>query len=270
MTARWRHARRLAAACGTAGALLLALAGPASAAEQQPAAAPVPAVASSPPAAAPALPPYVPAVPPPSFRALPPGTGQVVRALPTRRWCPQVYCAQLEAWQRGPRGYWWRAAIAGRGYAVRAQTGPRGFGEYGVKREGSGHTPTGIYAMVTTFSTGPNPGTRMRWRQRLATSVVSGQAGPLYNTWIEQPGRRDGARPSMRYGLWTSYNNSRMVPGVGAAPLPGFGSGIFVHSTSPTRPYAPTAGCVASDPANLAWLLRWLRPVYRPRILLDR
>ena len=71
-------------------------------------------------------------------------------------------------------------------------------------------TPVGVYRIKVTFSTTPgNPG-RMPWRRRLPTSTVTDRNGPLYNTWIEEPGRTDGDRPSMRWGFVVDYNNVRL------------------------------------------------------------
>ena len=132
-------------------------------------------------------------------------------------------------------------------------------------------TPTGVYAIATTFSIGANPGTKMRWRQRLATTTVSNRYGRYYNTWIEERGRTDGTRLAMRYGLWVAYNNPRLTPGVGPAPVRGAGSGIFFHVGKPGYEYRPSEGCVQLVRVeDMRWLLLWLDPAARPRILLNR
>jgi len=41
---------------------------------------------------------------------------------------------------------------------------------------------------------------------------VSASSGRYYNTWIEQRGRTDGARPSMRYGLVVDFNRAYNPP----------------------------------------------------------
>ena len=212
----------------------------------------------------------VPAVPA-AVQALPATTRQAIRATRTNRWCAQVYCTQVRAWERNAAGEWRRVAIAGRAYAVRSQIGPAGFAPPGAKRQGDMRTPTGVYGIATTFSVGPNPGTTMPWRQRLATTTVSNKYGRYYNTWIQERGRTDGTRPAMRYGLWVAYNNPRLAPGVGPAPLRGAGSGIFFHVGRPGYEYRPSEGCVQLvNTADMRWLMLWLKPESRPRILLNR
>ena len=149
---------------------------------------------------------------------------------------------------------------------MRAVVGPHGFGK---QRAGDGRTPIGTYRIVTTFSTDRrNPGTQMPWRRRQPTTVVSDVPGPLYNTWYEERGRRDGARPAMRYGFWISWNNPRLIPGRGPAPLQGRGSGIFLHSPPSRDPWKPTQGCVQVSARHAGWLVRWLDPQARPRVVL--
>lgn len=143
--------------------------------------------------------------------------------------------------------------------------GPRGWGK---RRQDDGRTPTGVYRIEVTFSTTPgNPG-RMRWRRRLPTSTVTDEDGPLYNTWIEEPGRTDGDRPSMRWGFVVDYNHVRLRPGVGPAPAPGLGSGIFYHTSRPGHRWEPSEGCTRlEDPGDMRWLLTWLRPGAHPRVV---
>jgi L,D-peptidoglycan transpeptidase YkuD (ErfK/YbiS/YcfS/YnhG family) len=208
---------------------------------------------------------------PAAVQALPLTTRQAVRVTRTNRWCSRIYCTQVHAWQRNSAGQWNRIAISSRALAVRSQIGPAGFAPAGRKRQGDMRTPTGVYRIATTFSVGPNPGTKMPWRQRLATTTVSNRYGRYYNTWIQERGRTDGTRPAMRYGLWVAYNNPRLTPGVGPAPVRGLGSGIFFHVGKPGYEYQPSEGCVQlPNVADMKWLMLWLDPKFRPRILLNR
>ena len=94
------------------------------------------------------------------------------------------------------------------------------------------------------------------------------QDGPLYNTWIEEPGRTDGDRPSMRWGLVVDYNHVRLRPGLGPAPVPDAGSGIFYHTSRPRHRWEPSEGCTrVEDPRDMRWLLSWLRPEANPRVV---
>jgi L,D-peptidoglycan transpeptidase YkuD (ErfK/YbiS/YcfS/YnhG family) len=200
-------------------------------------------------------------------RALPADTTQVIRTTQTHTWCRQVYCTKTEAWEKID-GRWRVAKGPGRdGRAVfRSTIGPRGFAPVGKRREDDGRTPSGIYSIAVTFSaTAKNPGA-MPWRQRKPGSYVSSSHGKNYNTWLESGS--GGTRPSMQYGFWVGYNNPRLVPGLGPKPVPGLGSGIFYHTSWPHGRWIPTIGCTQiGEPAQMKWVLQWLRPQADPRVL---
>jgi L,D-peptidoglycan transpeptidase YkuD (ErfK/YbiS/YcfS/YnhG family) len=195
----------------------------------------------------------------PSFaRAVPASTSQVVRTISSRRWCRRVYCTLTQAWQKDATGWHLMRQF-------RSTIGSRGWGK---QREGDRRSPTGVYRIKVTFSTGSAAPGPMPWRRRRATSVVSAAAGPDYNTWLEVPGVRSGNRPSMRWGWVVDYNHVRLSPGVGPRPAPGKGSGIFYHTSKPGHRWSPTAGCTqVGDPAAMRWLVRWLRPGADPRVV---
>jgi L,D-peptidoglycan transpeptidase YkuD (ErfK/YbiS/YcfS/YnhG family) len=192
---------------------------------------------------------------------LPARTRQVVRTVSSRRWCAHRWCTVTQAWHKGPDGGWRMLR------SFRSTIGPNGFGK---RREGDMRSPSGVYRIVLTFSTGRRAPGAMPWRRRLPTSNVTGQAGRFYNTWIEEPGRTDGDRPSMRYGFWIDYNNPRVRAGAGPRPVPGRGSGIFYHTSRPGQRWIPTAGCTQlGDPRSMRWVVRWLRPAAHPRVVQD-
>ncbi|HUP99155.1 MAG TPA: hypothetical protein VM093_01725 [Aeromicrobium sp.] len=191
--------------------------------------------------------------------SLPTSTRQVVRTISTRRWCTEVYCTVTQAWERQPDGRW----VTVRQF--RSAIGPTGWGK---RTQDDGGTPDGVFRIKITFSTGSqNPG-RMPWRRRLPTSTVDEKPGPTYNTWIEEPDRTDGDRPSMRYGFVVDYNHVRLRPGVGPAPVPDAGSGIFYHTSRPGHRWEPSEGCTRiEDPEAMRWLLTWLEPDAHPRVV---
>lgn len=189
--------------------------------------------------------------------AVPARTTQVVRTISSHRWCRQIYCTVTQAWQKEDGT--WRLLRQ-----FRSTIGPRGWGK---THEGDMRSPTGVFRITVTFSTSTRPGP-MPWRKRRPTSIVSSRPGPNYNTWLEVPGVTSGNRPSMRWGWWTSYNNSRLTPGKGPAPVPGKGSGIFYHTSKPGARWAPTQGCTqVGNPKSMHWLVHWLRPRANPRIV---
>jgi L,D-peptidoglycan transpeptidase YkuD (ErfK/YbiS/YcfS/YnhG family) len=191
---------------------------------------------------------------------LPQRTTQVVRTVSSRDYCRRVWCTVTQAWERVDGEWRMRREF-------RSTIGSNGWGK---QREGDGRSPVGVYRIKVTFTTQPtNPGL-MPWRQRRATSIVSSSAGSNYNTWLEVPGVTSGNRPSMRSGWVVDFNHVRLRPGAGAAPVQGKGSGIFYHTSKPGARWAPTAGCTqVGNPRSMRWLLTWLRPGARPRVVQD-
>jgi L,D-peptidoglycan transpeptidase YkuD (ErfK/YbiS/YcfS/YnhG family) len=195
-------------------------------------------------------------------RPLPSGTTQVVRTVSRHRYCDDVWCTVTQAWEKDADGQWekvreFRSTIASRGW--------------GKRREGDYRSPGGVFRIKVTFTTSPdNPG-EMPWRRRHPTSIVSSSAGSNYNTWLEVAKVTSGDRPSMRSGWVVDYNHVRLRPGVGPRPVPGRGSGIFYHTSKPGHRWAPTAGCTqVGNPKQMRWLLAWLRPEARPRVVQNR
>src|SRR4051812_27069239 len=130
---------------------------------------------------------------------VPATTTQVVRTIRTNHWCGAVYCTVTKAWAK-VNGQWHVVRRSGGTQAIfRSTIGPKGFAAPGTRREGDGRTPSGVYRIAVTFSTTTtNPG-QMPWRRRRPTSTVTDYHNHLYNTWIEERGRTDGNRASMRY-----------------------------------------------------------------------
>lgn len=200
--------------------------------------------------------------PAPAFAdRVPARTEQVVRTVSSRHWCRHTWCTVTQAWRRTAEGRWdmvrrFRSTIA-----------PNGFDK---TREGDLRAPSGVYRIRVTFSTRRQPPGDMPWRRRLPTSVVTNNAGRLYNTWIEERGRTDGDRPSMRYGFIVDYNHPRLRPGVGPRPVPGKGSGIFYHTSRPGQRWSSTLGCTqVGRPEAMRWIVRWLDPDAAPRVVQD-
>jgi L,D-peptidoglycan transpeptidase YkuD (ErfK/YbiS/YcfS/YnhG family) len=199
---------------------------------------------------------------PPWASLVPKGTTQVVRTVSSHQYCRQVWCTVTQAWEKDADGHWTKVK------EFRSTIGSNGWGK---QHEGDRRSPNGVLRIKVTFTTGTsNPGA-MPWRRRRPTSVVSATAGSNYNTWLEVRGVTSGNRPSMRSGWVVDYNNVRLRPGVGPRPVPGKGSGIFYHTSKPGQPWAPTAGCTqVGSPRSMRWLLTWLRPGARPRIVQNR
>jgi L,D-peptidoglycan transpeptidase YkuD (ErfK/YbiS/YcfS/YnhG family) len=197
---------------------------------------------------------------PPWANLVPARTTQVVRTVSSHEFCRQRWCTVTQAW----------AKRDGRWHKVRELRSTIGRNGWHKRREGDNRSPDGVYRIKVTFSTTTNPGA-MPWKRRRPTSVVSAAAGRNYNTWVEVPGVTSGNRPSMRWGWVVDFNRVRLRPGVGPRPVPGKGSGIFYHTSKPGHRWAPTAGCTqVGNPRAMRWLLTWLRPDARPRIVQNR
>lgn len=190
---------------------------------------------------------------------VPANTTQVIRTVSSTYWCHRIWCTKTQAWAKRPSGHWVKVK------EFRSSIGSNGWGK---TVEGDRRSPNGVFRIRVTFSTGTsNPG-RMPWKRRLPTSVMSDRAGPTYNTWLEEPGRTTGDRPSMRWGLIINYNHPRLRIGVGPAPVQGKGTGIFMHTSKPGHPWDPTLGCTqVGNPDSMHWLLTWLKPEKNPRIV---
>jgi L,D-peptidoglycan transpeptidase YkuD (ErfK/YbiS/YcfS/YnhG family) len=90
----------------------------------------------------------------------------------------------------------------------------------------------------------------------------------MYNRFVHVP---CGTAPPFggdSEALWRvvpQYNYFAVVDYNAAPIVPGRGSAIFVHETTGV----PTAGCVALGTGALLTLLRWLRPVDHPMIVVS-
>ena len=197
----------------------------------------------------------------PAFASrVPARTRQVIRTVHSHRWCALRYCTVTEAWLK-TNGQWSKIR------SFRSTIGPNGFGK---SHEGDMRSPSGVYRIKVTFSTGTHAPGAMPWRRRLPTSIVTDAHNRFYNTWIEQPGRTDGNRPSMRFGFIVNYNHVRLHPGVGPKPVRGKGCCIFYHTSRPGERWVPTAGCTqVGNWRKMRWIVHWLRPGENPLVVQD-
>lgn len=198
----------------------------------------------------------------PAFASrVPRRTTQVVRTVRSRRWCADRWCSITQAWRKDTDGRWRQVR------RMRSTIGSQGFDK---RREGDARSPSGVFPIKATFSTREHSPGSMPWRRRRPTSIITNRPTRLYNTWIEEPGRTDGDRPSMRYGFVVGYNRPRLRVGVGRRPVIGKGSGILYHTSRPGQRWIPTLGCTqVGNPRQMRWLVRWLRPDAHPRVVQD-
>ncbi|MFI7430644.1 L,D-transpeptidase [Micromonospora sp. NPDC049836] len=163
-------------------------------------------------------------------------------------------------------GHRWRPVSA----PLPARIGAKGFSDNHV--EGVATTPTGVYSFgPTMYGIAANPGVRYPYHPIVTNDWWNENPdSSAYNTFqhtTTNPGGYSEAlwqeRPAYTHFAVITYNMAPNVP----KPVPGAGSGIFLHEFS-TTPSGPTAGCVSLSHEHLVGVLTWLDPAAHPRIVL--
>jgi L,D-peptidoglycan transpeptidase YkuD (ErfK/YbiS/YcfS/YnhG family) len=137
------------------------------------------------------------------------------------------------------------------------------------KVEGDATTPIGEYSIgPVMYGIAPNPGVAYEYHRLVCGDWWDeAPSSPMYNRFVHVP---CGTAPPFggdSEALWRvvpQYDYFAVVDYNAAPIVPGRGSAIFVHETTGV----PTAGCVALRTGALLTLLRWLRPVDDPRIVI--
>lgn len=187
--------------------------------------------------------------------------------------------AAMRVWQRTTDG--WRRV---RG-PVRVSVGWNGFVRAGQRRQGTGTTPAGRFAIRYAFGNRADPGTRMRYREvdRNDMWPYEPRDEATYN--IYQPHRARTSRwradyverladygYEYAYSLVLGFNLPRGVHWserrrqyVAREPADTRrGGGIFLH----VRRRRSTAGCVSAPIDEVRRLVRRLDPAQRPRLVM--
>lgn len=167
----------------------------------------------------------------------------------------------LRAWEK--RGECW-SQIAG---PWPAWLGQRGISEH--KREGDRTTPSGAFGFHgVMYGVAANPGVRYRYHRIVCGDWwVEDSRSPYYNRFQHV---RCGARPPFRttsedmFRSPSAYRHLAVVDYNTNPIVPGRGSGIFLHVSHGN----PTLGCVSLPLPRLLTILRWLRPVEQPLIVI--
>lgn len=141
--------------------------------------------------------------------------------------------------------------------------GFNGFAREGLKREGDGKTPTGVYKIGTAFGYAKTIETAMPYRQAMDNDYwVDDPRSPDYNKWVQGKKAAYSVEKMLRkdslykIGMVLEYNTNPVISGHGSA--------IFLHVWS--GPAGKTTGCVAIEENALMETLRWLKPDKNPRI----
>ncbi|PWU50021.1 hypothetical protein DLE60_24225 [Micromonospora globispora] len=200
---------------------------------------------------------------PAGLTSLPSGTEQVI--IVTGDSYRTTY-ATLETYARR-RGRW--APVFA---PLPARIGVQGFSDDHV--EGVPTTPTGVFAIgPTMYGIAANPGVRYPYHHVVTNDWWNENPdSPRYNTFQHSainPGGYSEAlwreTPAYTHFAVITYN---LPPNV-ESPVPGAGSGIFLHEFGTAGGNA-TAGCVSLSHDHLVEVLTWLDPEASPRIVLCR
>lgn len=163
---------------------------------------------------------------------------------------------------------------------VRAQLGHGGLVPGDRRRQGSGTTPLGTYAIVSAFGRDADPGTAMPYRaidrddvwtfdrnhpetynlMQTAPRSWAAYGGRLERLWSF--GRQYDLVAVLDYNLPAS-DTITTIDGVRRTSRPvdtRRGGAIFIHASNGRS----TAGCIAIPKADMAALLRWLDPSRQP------
>jgi L,D-peptidoglycan transpeptidase YkuD (ErfK/YbiS/YcfS/YnhG family) len=174
----------------------------------------------------------------------------------------------------------WHAQFA----PMSARIGSRGFAPLGQRRQNSGETPAGTFALLRAFGAAADPGTALPYRRfdRNDWWPYDPRDTRTYN--VAQFHGRSAAtrwRPSWAEHLWDfrdqyayavvlDYNLPDAVHRSGSQRFAAgsadtrAGGGIFLHVRAPR----PTSGCVAVSRAGMRSILGWLDPAQHPVIVM--
>ena len=204
---------------------------------------------------------WAPAIPGVRRFAIASTTRQVI-VVTASSWSSRV--GTLTLWRRSGAGWHavvrWPARLGYSGLVVAAQ-----------RRQDTGKTPAGSFAITQAFGRRANPGTTIAY-----TKVTND------HWWVED--RRSAYYNEMRLGsrggfarTTTGYNSSEHLAAMGSQydyaavvdfnrphPVIGRGAGIFLHAYGT----GSTAGCVAVSWSHMRQVLTMLRASEQPRIVI--
>jgi L,D-peptidoglycan transpeptidase YkuD (ErfK/YbiS/YcfS/YnhG family) len=207
---------------------------------------------------------------------VPPGVRQMV-TVTSPRWSDTE--AQIRVWRR--RGDSWHLV---RG-PVRASLGWNGWVRAGQRRQSTGTTPAGRFTMRSVFGTRADPGSRLPYRRVDGDDIWPYEPRDAATYNILQPSKASTTswRPDYMerladypyeyaYSIVLGFNLPRGVRWsdrrrqyVAREPADtARGGGIFLH----VKQKRYTAGCVSAPVKQIRWLVRWLDPELKPRIVM--
>ena len=135
-----------------------------------------------------------------------------------------------------------------------------------IKKEGDGKAPAGMFSLGTAFGYEPSANTRLPYLALTATiECVDDSQSARYNELVDSSviardwnssERMRRSDDLYRQGIFIRHNT---------LATPAAGSCIFFHIWR--GPTAPTRGCTAMAPADIARLFNWLDPGKSPMLV---
>jgi L,D-peptidoglycan transpeptidase YkuD (ErfK/YbiS/YcfS/YnhG family) len=205
------------------------------------------------------------------------GDARQVVVVTARSWSSST--AVLRAWQRTSDGGW-RLQTG----PVPARVGRNGFVLAEERRQSTGTSPAGTFAIRSAFGNGADPGTALPYRVADGNDwwTYDPRDPSTYN--VLQPRRVPAARwRTSRAEHLSAYGSQYRFAAVLDFNLPGgvhrapdgqriadqpadtrLGGGIFLHVNGP----GATAGCVSIPRDAMRRVLRWLDPAAEPVIVM--
>jgi L,D-peptidoglycan transpeptidase YkuD (ErfK/YbiS/YcfS/YnhG family) len=205
------------------------------------------------------------------------GDARQVVVVTARSWSSST--AVLRTWQRTADGGW-RLSTG----PVPARVGYNGFVPADERRQGTGTSPAGTFAILSAFGNGTDPGTALAYRavDRNDWWAYDPRDPSTYN--VLQPRRVATARWRTSWAEdLSAYGGQYRFAAVLDFNLPGgvrhaadgqrvadqpadtrLGGGIFLHVSGP----GATAGCVSVPRDVMRRVLRWLDPAAEPVLVM--
>jgi L,D-peptidoglycan transpeptidase YkuD (ErfK/YbiS/YcfS/YnhG family) len=205
------------------------------------------------------------------------GDARQVVVVTSRSWTSSR--AVLRAWERDADGAW-RLRVG----ATAARVGRNGFVLADQRRQSSGTSPAGTFAVRSAFGNGADPGTALPYRVADGNDwwTYDPRDPATYNvlqvrrvasarwrpTWAEDLSAYGG---QYRYVAVLDFNLPggvhRTTDGQRVAAEPAdtrLGGGIFLHVSGP----GATSGCVSVPRTVMRSVLRWLDPAAHPVLVM--
>lgn len=166
------------------------------------------------------------------------------------------------------RGGWDWCLVTG---PVPARIGYGGFAWAKDRKQSTGTTPAGTFALPWAFGNSANPGAHLSYRSVDSNDwwAYDPKSPGTYNRWLEYGRgsvRADWAEHLQSFG--TQYAHAVVIaynlPTATTNPDTTKGGGIFLHVNGS----GATAGCVSVGKSDMVRVLRWLDPTKHPVIVM--